>query len=135
MMWLIIILVIAIPVILFLISLKKFGEKIKIQGGMQNKFNKLITLIQESDNRFRIVKEGSTYIMLGYTVLGVSTLVELTAAFHTLQVVYKVALNVGEKAYKVIDTLNWEFPIDMDQEHMFFDINQDLGSRIKKYIQ
>ena len=127
MMWFIIILMIVVVIILFSRSMKKMEQQIEKDGGMKNRFAILIDLIMSGDPRTKILKEGRHNLVIGLSVMGSFTTFELINTFSSITIIYRTNNVLFGK-----QKLDWEFPVNMDQEQMYFLINKDIASFVKK---
>jgi len=126
-MWFVIISMILVVVILFFNSKKRMEDGIAAEGGMRKKYALLIEYIMSGDSRTKILDEGRSHLIVGLSVLGSVTTFELVNTFKTITVVCRV-----ESVIFGNQKLDWEFPTDMNQEQMYFRINKDMESFIKK---
>ena len=84
-------------------------QRIKKEGGMREKYGRVIDLIMKQDPRCVIRQETASYINVELYSSGTTTLFELLATFRSVTITYRVLSPIfGEHK------LEWEFFEDDD---------------------
>ena len=126
-MWFVIISSIVVIIGLFFFSKFRMERKIKREGGMAGKYAKLISLILEEEPRCRINKETPSYISIGFSNYSGSTLIGILSTFSTVTITYRT-----RGKFFGDHKLQWDFPIDGDQEYMVHKMNKDISIYFEK---
>lgn len=92
----------------------KQSKEMKLQGGIRNKYAKLIQMILDSDKRIRIIQETNTFVNVGVSgpAGAQSFLLYQTFGKLTVQIVIKNNPLLGNMK------IERSFPEDMDQEEI-----------------
>ena len=127
-MWYVIIGIVVIVLFKFFFDVNKMGKKVRREGGMSKKFEKLIEIIKSGDPRCKVFKEKKTYLIVGVASnAGGRTIFELTMTFSTVTIQYKTDSPIFGR-----HMLEWDFPVHMDQEEMAFQMFEDIEIYNKK---
>lgn len=137
-MWVIIIIIIIITIIIGVITLYAIGHsahkseinnRVRMQGGMLNKYADLVSLIKSNDSKTQIFKISSNSI-----VLGISN-IDGTTKFTIIQDVDTITVEWQLKSQTFGDhRLAWEFPENLDQNKMMIKILNDVKEKNIKII-
>jgi len=100
----------------------KMEQAIKKTGGLSIKYRELIDILLETIPHSRIIKERRSYLLLGSFSFATTTIFEFVPTFSSITITYKSkSLMFGKHK------LRWQFPINEDQEYMFYKINKDIN--------
>lgn len=113
----------------FFDSLKQ-SKEMKLQGGIRNKYTKLIQIILDSDERIRIIQETNTFVNIGISgpAGAQSFLLYQTFGKLTVQIVIKNNPLLGNMK------IERSFPEDMDQEEIMKDLIIAQNEEIQKKL-
>lgn len=117
----IIIIIIAFIAIRFFVDMNKQKDHVAKQGGMRHKYRVLINELLSQDARCKIYQETTTFISLGVSGVGGSTMFFLQQTFGKITIQWKVNSPMFGK-----HQLEWVFDEFGDQEKMLLKINNDV---------
>ena len=121
-MWVVIIIGIVLFIILkFAIDSNKQSRQVQRQGGMQHKYRVLISHIKSGDPRVKIYKGTNSFISLGTSTIGGTTVFDISQTYGRVTIQWKIESPVFGK-----HNLEWEFEEYHDQDKMMEKITHDL---------
>lgn len=122
MWWIIILALVAFVIFKFAVDVNKQAGAVIKQGGMRKKYSILIDYLLNANQGTRIFTETSTFITLGITGLGGSTIFNIQQTFGTVSIEWKAENHAFGK-----HSLKWNFNEFLDQKKMIEKIENDLG--------
>ncbi len=122
MWWVIIIGIVVAVIIKFAYDSNKQAESVSKQGGMRIKYRTLINYVLESDSKAKIFKETSTFISVGVSSLGGTTVFLIQQTFGKVNIQWKFDSPVFGN-----HKLEWDFDEFLDQNKMIQKIENDLS--------
>ena len=131
-MLILIIFLIVLIVAKFIFDSIKQSKEMKLQGGIRNKYAKLIQMISDSDKRIRIIQETSTFVNVGISgpAGAQSFLLYQTYGKLTVQIVIKNNPLLGNMK------IERSFPEDMDQEEIMKELivaqNEEIQNKLNR---
>lgn len=116
----------------FIFDSLKQSKEMKLQGGVRNKYEKLIQMILDSDKRIRIIQETNTFVNVGISgpAGAQSFLLYQTFGKLTVQIVIKNNPLLGN--FKI----ERSFPENMDQEEIMKELiiaqNEEIQNKLNR---
>lgn len=126
--------VVAFIVIRFFIDLIVQSKEMKAQGGVRQRYSKIVDYVLSSNPESKIFHQDNTSVVVGVQGIAGSQVFYITKAFEVVIVQMKVRNNpmFGNMERE------WEFPENMDQDKIIECINndmmKDMGAFIKNYM-
>lgn len=126
--------VVAFIVIRFFIDLIVQSKEMKAQGGVRQRYSKIVDYVLSSHPESRIFHQDNTSVVVGVQGIAGSQVFYITKAFEVVIIQMKVRNN----PLRGNMDREWKFPEYMDQDKIIECINndmkKDLGASIKNYI-
>ena len=116
----------------FIFDSLKQSKEMKLQGGVRNKYEKLIQMILDSDKRIRIIQETNTFVNVGISgpAGAQSFLLYQTFGKLTVQIVIKNNPLLGNMK------IERSFPEDMDQDEIMKELmiaqNEEIQNKLNR---
>lgn len=130
MWWIIIIGIVLIIIIKFTSDNNKQASAVAKQGGMRNKYKRLVDFALEGQEHSHIVREDGTSIVVGCSSNGGSTYIEIVQCFGDV-VIRWCSNSIVMGTHK----LEWKFNEFYDQDKIVEKINHDIEVYMANVIQ